>query len=248
MVRLGDATVTQPDGNSNGGGSGSGGGARTFTQAELDHQISERLRREREKFADYGDLKRQADEARGQQSKIDQLIAKMTEVQERAEKAELANLRRDVADGMKLPSFLRGSLTATTKDDLERQAREMVEGLKSMGVDVAAAGQNGSGGSESGGGDSGAGGGSGDGQAAGSGQNGGSGNGSGGNGGNAGQGNAGGDGAAGGSGNGSGTGGNGARGGRPREDLRSGANPGGDGSDKVDAKSVADQVLSNRMF
>jgi predicted Zn-dependent peptidase len=34
---------------------------KTFTQAELDHQISERLKREREKYADYDALKTAAD-------------------------------------------------------------------------------------------------------------------------------------------------------------------------------------------
>jgi hypothetical protein len=238
---LGVDAVTQPDGNSG----GAGGGARTFTQAELDHQISERLRREREKYADYPELRKRAEAADAQKSDIDKLTATVQALADRAEKAELENMRREVADGAKLPAFLRSSLTAKTKEDLERQAREMVEGLKSMGVDVAG-GQNG-GAANGGQGDTGGSGGEGDGKGGAAGDNGtgngqgnaGTGNGQAGTAGNAGQGNAGGEGAGGG-------GGAGGRG-RPREDLRSGANPGG-GGDTFDASKVASEVLANRMF
>jgi len=52
------------DGGGSGGdaGAGDGGGGRTFTQADVDRIVSERLARERSKYSDYEQLKAKADE------------------------------------------------------------------------------------------------------------------------------------------------------------------------------------------
>lgn len=61
----------QNDGGDNGGAGGSGGeGGKTFSQAELDRIVADRVARERSKYADYGDLKRKAASAMTDQERL----------------------------------------------------------------------------------------------------------------------------------------------------------------------------------
>ncbi|MCR5174614.1 MAG: hypothetical protein K6C09_08325 [Oscillospiraceae bacterium] len=64
---------------------------RTFTQSEVDAIISDRLKREREKFADYADLKTKA-------GQFDELTAAHGEAQKENEslKAKVAALQKDI--------------------------------------------------------------------------------------------------------------------------------------------------------
>lgn len=141
----------------NGGGSNAGGdGKRGFTQDEVDRIVADRLTRERGKFADYNDLKARAESADKQKSDVDKLTDAVRQLTDRAEKAERETIRRDVADQLKLPKFFTDKLTGTTKEDLEREGKELVETLKQMGVKLGADGGdaggkgNGSGSSSSG--------------------------------------------------------------------------------------------------
>ena len=100
---------------------------RTFTQAEMDAIIGERLARDRAKYADYDELKAKAakyDEAEeASKSELQKAV-------ERAEKAEgmlkalederkLAELRAEVAKAHGVDAEL---LRGTTKDELEAHA------------------------------------------------------------------------------------------------------------------------------
>jgi hypothetical protein len=220
---MGDNENTGGGSNSTGGGSSNGGG---FTQADVDRIVADRLRRERERYADYDDLKRKAGEADKSKSDIDKLTDAVAKLTQRAEQAERETLRRDIADRFKLPKTFARKLTGATAEDLEREAREMVDELKALGVKL-----DGDGDGSGAGGKDGAGG-AGDG-AAGSGGDGKDGNGSG-------QGSAG-------SGTGSGSG-QGGTGGRPKETLTSGAAGAGNGDDKVDYGKEAEKILSAGRF
>ena len=100
---------------------------KTFTQAEVDTIIGERLQRERNKYADYNALKEKAD-------MYDQYTeANKTELQKANEKAEA--LQKEL-DGLKQEAAIRGIresvsketgvpislLTATTEEDCKTQA------------------------------------------------------------------------------------------------------------------------------
>lgn len=66
---------------------------KTLTQAEVDRVVQERLAREREKFADYEDL-------RGKAAKLDQLeAANQSELEKAIARAEAAEKAAEAADG-----------------------------------------------------------------------------------------------------------------------------------------------------
>lgn len=74
------------------GGSGAGGGDKTFTQAELDRIVSDRLKREREKFGDVDDLRQKA-------QKYDELEASQkTELQKATDATAAEKERADKAE------------------------------------------------------------------------------------------------------------------------------------------------------
>lgn len=96
---------------------------RTFTQTEVDAIISDRLKREREKYADYSDLKTKA-------GQFDELTKAHGEAQKQAEdlKAKLAALQkivdtRDVRDKVSAETGVPVALlTAETEEDCKKQA------------------------------------------------------------------------------------------------------------------------------
>ena len=99
---------------------------KTFTQSELDQIISERLKREREKYTDYESLKEKA-------QRLDQIEedakSELQKAQERAEKlqtelselkrAEVRMIRDKVAQSTGVPSSL---LTGNTEEECTEQA------------------------------------------------------------------------------------------------------------------------------
>lgn len=121
------------DKDNKGSNSNSGGG---FTQADVDRIVADRLARERGKYADYDELKRKAADADKTKSDVDKLTEAVRTLTERAEKAEIATMKREVADRFKLPKSFANRLGGKTTEDLEREAREMVDELKSLGVDL----------------------------------------------------------------------------------------------------------------
>ena len=79
------------DANDGGEQSGSGQEERTFTQAEIDAAVKDRLKRERDKYTDYSDLKAKAE-------KYDTLAAEqMSELEKAQKRADDAEAAKDAA-------------------------------------------------------------------------------------------------------------------------------------------------------
>ena len=113
----------------NQGNEGTNNGAeRTFSQSELNAIVEDRLKREREKYPDYNELKAKA-------AKFDKIEEESkTELQKATERAEalqaeldglksaeqLRIMREEVATATGVPANL---LTGTTKEDCEAQAK-----------------------------------------------------------------------------------------------------------------------------
>ena len=95
----------------------------TFTQADVDRIVADRLKREREatktKYADYDDLKTRAGEA----TTLEERVAAM---EQRAQAAEIAALRAQYA--VDVPEKLRPLLTGTTDEELKTQRDLIAEG------------------------------------------------------------------------------------------------------------------------
>lgn len=115
---------------------GDGGEERTFSQADLDRHIKERLAKERAKFGDVNELRRKAGEyeklEQAKKTELEQLTDKATQAEDRATKAELAAMRLDVAfdkapEGMPVSKIraLAKRLTGSTQDELEADAAEL---------------------------------------------------------------------------------------------------------------------------
>jgi hypothetical protein len=115
--------------------SGGAGGDKTFTRAEVRAMIAAEVKKVREQFADYDELKQQADTAKGDASKLDKLTAAVEALTSRAEKAEGENTRRSIADEFGLTPKEARRLSGKTADELRADAEEFVA---DMGIDVKA--------------------------------------------------------------------------------------------------------------
>ncbi len=99
----------------------SGDGATTFTQADVDRIVSERVQRERAKFADYDDLKAKA----GEKATIEDRLAEM---EKRAAGAEARALRADIANRHGISAEDRDLfLTGTDEETLTAQAKRLAD-------------------------------------------------------------------------------------------------------------------------
>jgi hypothetical protein len=107
----------------------------TFTRAQVRSMIAAEVRKEREKFADYDELKARAAAGDRDKSQLDKLTEQISALTARAEKADLEVARRDVADEFGLTRREARRLTGKTADDLRADAQELVDDL---GIDVAA--------------------------------------------------------------------------------------------------------------
>jgi hypothetical protein len=110
---------------------------RTFTQAEVDAIVRDRLKREREatatKFADYDELKTKAATADGNKTQLDKMAEQLAAIGERATKAEATNLRNEVLAAKKVPAKLAGRIRGNTKEELEADADELIATWKEAG-------------------------------------------------------------------------------------------------------------------
>lgn len=147
--------------NNNTGDGGNDGGSAGYTppasQADLDRIISDRLARERAKFADYDDVKAKA-------SKYDELDARnKTEAQRLAEERDAERQRAASADAMNLRlqaalakapegvkpaevAALAARLTGSTKEELESDAEQLYTLLGKTGRPTGDIGQGARGG------------------------------------------------------------------------------------------------------
>ena len=117
---------------------------KTFTQAELDAIIAERLKREREKYKDYADLKKAAEEYQklkeAQMSETEKLQAKLAEYERmllekerEAAEARLESLKLRVLDEMGLPKAWAARIFGTTEEEIRQDAEELKKLLGAAG-------------------------------------------------------------------------------------------------------------------
>lgn len=121
--------MTQPDDDT-------GTTGKTFTQADVDKLIRDRLARERAKYADYDELKTAASEADKSKTQLDKLSQQIGELTSRAEKAEAATTRAKVVAAKKLPPALAKRLQGKTEEELSADADELLADWKAAGGKV----------------------------------------------------------------------------------------------------------------
>ena len=140
MAKKADTTGTEsPDAT---GGGEQPEGERTFTQAELDTLIGDRLKRQRAQFADYDDLKARADKWAEHEEAQKSEIQKAQEAQATAEAAaqvvmEKANRRLIRAEFIAQASPLNVQHPADAFALADRSAVEVTEDGKVKGVKAA---------------------------------------------------------------------------------------------------------------
>jgi hypothetical protein len=108
---------------------------KTFTRAEVRAMIAAEMRKVQDKYADYDELKKQAEAGDKSKSQLDKIQEQLTAMQSRAEKAEAATLRRDVADELGLTPKQAQRLRGSTREELLADGREYMEdnGIKPKG-------------------------------------------------------------------------------------------------------------------
>lgn len=112
-------------------------GEKTFTQAEVNRLIKDRLERERSKYADYDDLKAKAGEADKSKTQLDKLSEQIGSLTERAERAEAREMRAKVIADKKIPPSLAKRLQGKTEDELKADADELLADWKAAGGKLA---------------------------------------------------------------------------------------------------------------
>ncbi len=106
------------------------------TQEELDNIVKERIRREREKFADYDDLKKRVSELESENSVLKSTVeddkqtragldAKITELQGQVSNYETASLRTRIALQNGLPYDLADRLQGADEEALRADAERL---------------------------------------------------------------------------------------------------------------------------
>lgn len=108
------------------------GSDETFTRAEVRRMIAAEVRKVREQYADYDDLKAAAGEADKSKSAIERIEAKLDEATKRAEKAERDNLVRDVADELGVSMRIARKFEGKTREELLADGRDT---LIDMGIE-----------------------------------------------------------------------------------------------------------------
>jgi hypothetical protein len=101
---------------------------KTLSQADVDRIVKERLARERQKYADYDDLKAKAEAADSSKTDLEKLTEQLQALQQENETNKVKALRSEVASTKGVPA---GLLTATTQEELEAQADALLEFAKS---------------------------------------------------------------------------------------------------------------------
>lgn len=107
---------------------------KTFTQAELDQIVRDRVARERAKYADYDELKTRAEGAKSVEEKLADLERKSAEAEARALRSDIAAKHGISAEDRDL--FLTGSDEATLTAQAQRLAEREAD-RKSKTANVA---------------------------------------------------------------------------------------------------------------
>ena len=100
---------------------------RTFTQAEVDAIVSDRLKRERAKYSDYEDIKAKAEAAQSGQDDLQKATARADDLQKQLDALTEANKARDlrekIAEETGVPAKL---LRGDSEEDLRAQAQAIM--------------------------------------------------------------------------------------------------------------------------
>lgn len=97
---------------------------KTLSQADVDRIVQERLARERQKYADYDDLKAKAEAADSSKTDLEKLTEQLQSLQQENETNKVKALRSEIASAKGVPAAL---LTGSNQDDLEAQADALLK-------------------------------------------------------------------------------------------------------------------------
>lgn len=132
-------TVNQENNATNNAQNDNGGAAeKTFTQAELDQIVKERLTREHEKYRDFETLKEKAAkldeiEAKGK-SELEKITEKNVKLEKELEALKKADSIRTVRDKVAAETGVPATLlSGETEDDCKEQAKAILEFKSSEG-------------------------------------------------------------------------------------------------------------------
>lgn len=99
---------------------------KTFTQADVERIIADRLKRERDKYADYDQLKAKAAEADSSKTELQKLAERVEASEKRAADAEAKQLRTEIASAKGLTAAQAKRLTGSTMEELEADADDLL--------------------------------------------------------------------------------------------------------------------------
>lgn len=120
-----------PEEPENGNTPSEGGAEKTFTQADVDRIVEERLKRERAKFSDYDDLKEKAQrlkEAEDQEkSESEKLKEQVSQLQQERDQAKTESLRSTIASEKGLTAKQARRLTGSSREELESDADDLLD-------------------------------------------------------------------------------------------------------------------------
>jgi hypothetical protein len=106
---------------------------RTFTQAEVDRLIAQRLHERKNKYSDYDELKAKAakydDLAEEQKSETQRLTERAEKAEREAKEARTGLLRERIAVEKKLPAGLAARLHGDTEEEIKADADELLASL-----------------------------------------------------------------------------------------------------------------------
>lgn len=97
----------------------------TFTQADVDRIVKERVQREKAKYADYDDLKAKAGNATTLEERVAQIERQAQESESRALRAEVANAKGLTPNQAK-------RLIGSTREELEADADELLKDISAQ--------------------------------------------------------------------------------------------------------------------
>lgn len=121
-------------------------GDRTFTQADLDRIVTDRLAKERQRSEvatarAKADAERKAAEEQGEWKKLAEQYKTEAEAErQRATAASLAVTRRDIGARLNVPAALVDRLRGDTPEEIEADAKQLVAALPKPGTPTANAG------------------------------------------------------------------------------------------------------------
>ena len=118
---------------------------KTFTQADIDRLVKERLDRERKKYADYDDLKKAREELekirQGEMSEVEKLkaehekiLAEKTELEARALALETGRLKEKLLSAAGLPLELADRLKGANEDEIKADLEEVKKLFKPTSI------------------------------------------------------------------------------------------------------------------